>query len=193
MATDKVTAEYGSLLFTDADMQERLSKPTYKKLQTVIKNGDPLDIDIANEVAHAMKEWALEHGATHYTHWFQPLTGITSEKHDSFINPREDGTVLMAFSGKELVQGEPDASSFPSGGLRATFEARGYTVWDPTSPAFIKDEVLCIPTAFISYTGEALDKKTPLLRSEVALEKQAKRVLALFGQNPHRVFTTGRP
>jgi glutamine synthetase len=190
MATDKVTAEYGSLLFTDADMQERLSKPTYKKLQTVIKNGDPLDIDIANEVAHAMKEWALEHGATHYTHWFQPLTGITSEKHDSFINPREDGTVLMAFSGKELVQGEPDASSFPSGGLRATFEARGYTVWDPTSPAFIKDEVLCIPTAFISYTGEALDKKTPLLRSEVALEKQAKRVLALFGQNPHRVFTT---
>ena len=165
MATDKVTAEYGSLLFTDADMQERLSKPTYKKLQTVIKNGDPLDIDIANEVAHAMKEWALEHGATHYTHWFQPLTGITSEKHDSFINPREDGTVLMAFSGKELVQGEPDASSFPSGGLRATFEARGYTVWDPTSPAFIKDEVLCIPTAFISYTGEALDKKTPLLRS----------------------------
>ena len=193
MATDKVTAEYGSLLFTDADMQERLSKPTYKKLQTVIKNGDPLDIDIANEVAHAMKEWALEHGATHYTHWFQPLTGITSEKHDSFINPREDGTVLMAFSGKELVQGEPDASSFPSGGLRATFEARGYTVWDPTSPAFIKDEVLCIPTAFISYTGEALDKKTPLLRSEVALEKQAKRVLALFGQNPHRVFTTVGP
>ena len=193
MATDKVTAEYGSLLFTDADMQERLSKPTYKKLQTVIKNGDPLDIDIANEVAHAMKEWALEHGATHDTHWFQPLTGITSEKHDSFINPREDGTVLMAFSGKELVQGEPDASSFPSGGLRATFEARGYTVWDPTSPAFIKDEVLCIPTAFISYTGEALDKKTPLLRSEVALEKQAKRVLALFGQNPHRVFTTVGP
>ena len=193
MATDKATAEYGSLLFTDADMQERLSKPTYKKLQTVIKNGDPLDIDIANEVAHAMKEWALEHGATHYTHWFQPLTGITSEKHDSFINPREDGTVLMAFSGKELVQGEPDASSFPSGGLRATFEARGYTVWDPTSPAFIKDEVLCIPTAFISYTGEALDKKTPLLRSEVALEKQAKRVLALFGQNPHRVFTTVGP
>lgn len=193
MATDKVTAEYGSLLFTDADMQERLSKPTYKKLQTVIKNGDPLDIDIANEVAHAMKEWALEHGATHYTHWFQPLTGITSEKHDSFINPREDGTVLMAFSGKELVQGEPDASSFPSGGLRATFEARGYTVWDPTSPAFIKDEVLCIPTAFISYTGEALDKKTPLLRSEVALEKQAKRVLALFGQNPHRVSTTVGP
>ncbi|MCI6273035.1 MAG: glutamine synthetase III, partial [Coriobacteriaceae bacterium] len=152
MATDKVSQEYGSLLFTDTDMQERLPKPTYKKLMSVIKNGEPLDIDIANEVAHAMKDWALERGATHFTHWFQPLTGITSEKHDSFITPREDGTVLMAFSGKELVQGEPDASSFPSGGLRATFEARGYTVWDPTSPAFIKDEVLCIPTAFISYT-----------------------------------------
>lgn len=193
MATDKVSQEYGSLLFTDTDMQERLPKPTYKKLMSVIKNGEPLDSDIANEVAHAMKDWALEHGATHFTHWFQPLTGITSEKHDSFITPREDGTVLMAFSGKELVQGEPDASSFPSGGLRATFEARGYTVWDPTSPAFIKDEVLCIPTAFISYTGEALDKKTPLLRAEVALEKQAKRALALFGQKPHRVYTTIGP
>ena len=193
MATDKVSLEYGSLLFTDADMQERLPKPTYKKLMHVIKDGEPLDLDIANEVAHAMKEWALEHGATHFTHWFQPLTGITSEKHDSFITPRDDGTVLMAFSGKELVQGEPDASSFPSGGLRATFEARGYTVWDPMSPAFIKDEVLCIPTAFISYTGEALDKKTPLLRAEVALEKQAKRMLALFGMNPHRVYTTIGP
>jgi glutamine synthetase len=193
MSTDRVSKEYGSLVFTDADMQERLPKPTYKKLMQVIKDGDPLDLDIANEVAHAMKDWALEHGATHYTHWFQPLTGITSEKHDGFINPREDGTVLMAFSGKELVQGEPDASSFPSGGLRATFEARGYTVWDPMSPAFIKDEVLCIPTAFISYTGEALDKKTPLLRSEVALEKQAKRVLALFGHEPHRVITTIGP
>ncbi|MGI6230919.1 MAG: glutamine synthetase III [Tractidigestivibacter sp.] len=193
MSTDKVTQEYGSLLFTDADMQERLPKPTYKKLMSVIKNGEPLDIDIANEVAHAMKDWALEHGATHFTHWFQPLTGITSEKHDSFITPKDDGTVLMAFSGKELVQGEPDASSFPSGGLRATFEARGYTVWDPMSPAFIKDEVLCIPTAFISYTGEALDKKTPLLRSEVALETQAKRALALFGQHPKRVFTTIGP
>jgi glutamine synthetase len=193
MSTDRVSKEYGSLVFTDADMQERLPKPTYKKLMQVIKDGDPLDLDIANEVAHAMKDWALEHGATHYTHWFQPLTGITSEKHDGFINPRGDGTVLMAFSGKELVQGEPDASSFPSGGLRATFEARGYTVWDPMSPAFIKDEVLCIPTAFISYTGEALDKKTPLLRSEVALEKQAKRVLALFGHEPHRVITTIGP
>ena len=193
MSTDKVTQEYGSLLFTDADMQERLPTPTYKKLMKVIKEGEPLDIDIANEVAHAMKDWALEHGATHFTHWFQPLTGITSEKHDSFINPREDGTVLMNFSGKELVQGEPDASSFPSGGLRATFEARGYTVWDPMSPAFIKDEVLCIPTAFISYTGEALDKKTPLLRSEVALEREAKRVLKLFGHEPSRVITTCGP
>ncbi|MCI7219911.1 glutamine synthetase III family protein [Parafannyhessea umbonata] len=193
MGMDKVSQEYGSLLFTDADMQERLPKPTYKKLRQTIDEGKSLDIDIANEVAHAMKDWALEKGATHFTHWFQPLTGITSEKHDSFINPNGDGTVLMAFSGKELVQGEPDASSFPSGGLRATFEARGYTVWDPMSPAFIKDEVLCIPTAFISYTGEALDKKTPLLRSEVALEKQAKRVLGLFGKKPSRVYTTIGP
>ncbi len=193
MAKDKVSAEWGELLFDDADMQERLPKPTYKKLRRVIEDGEPLDLDIANEVAHAMKEWALEKGATHFTHWFQPLTGITSEKHDSFLTPKGDGTVLMAFSGKELVQGEPDASSFPSGGLRATFEARGYTVWDPTSPAFIKDEVLCIPTAFISYTGEALDKKTPLLRSEVALERQAKRVLKLFGQEPRRVVTTIGP
>ncbi|WP_455138095.1 glutamine synthetase III family protein [Thermophilibacter sp.] len=193
MAKDKVTEEYGSLLFTDAVMQERLPKPTYKELRQVIDEGKPLDLDIANEVAHAMKEWALEKGATHFAHWFQPLTGITSEKHDSFITPKSDGTVLMSFSGKELVQGEPDASSFPSGGLRATFEARGYTAWDPTSPAFIKDEVLCIPTAFISYTGEALDKKTPLLRSQVALETQAKRVLKLFGREPKRVFTTIGP
>ena len=193
MAKDKVTEEYGSLLFTDQVMQERLPKPTYKELRQVIDEGKPLDLDIANEVAHAMKEWALEKGATHFAHWFQPLTGITSEKHDSFITPKSDGTVLMSFSGKELVQGEPDASSFPSGGLRATFEARGYTAWDPTSPAFIKDEVLCIPTAFISYTGEALDKKTPLLRSQVALETQAKRVLKLFGREPERVFTTIGP
>ncbi|WP_373578631.1 glutamine synthetase III family protein [Parafannyhessea umbonata] len=193
MSKDKVTEEYGSLVFTDQDMQERLPKPTYKELRRVIDEGKELNLDIANEVAHAMKDWALEHGATHFTHWFQPLTGITSEKHDSFINPNGDGTVLMAFSGKELVQGEPDASSFPSGGLRATFEARGYTVWDPMSPAFIKDEILCIPTAFISYTGEALDKKTPLLRSEVALEKQAKRVLGLFGKKPSRVYTTIGP
>ncbi len=193
MAKDKVTEEFGSLLFTDADMQERLPKPTYKELRRVIDENKPINIEIANEVAHAMKDWALERGATHFTHWFQPLTGITSEKHDSFINPKGDGTVLMSFSGKELVQGEPDASSFPSGGLRATFEARGYTVWDPMSPAFIKDEVLCIPTAFISYTGEALDKKTPLLRSEVALETQAKRVLKLFGRDVSRVITTCGP
>lgn len=193
MAQDKVSEEYGSLVFTDADMQQRLPKPTYKELRRVIDEGKPINLDIANEVAHAMKEWALEKGATHFTHWFQPLTGITSEKHDSFITPKSDGTVLMAFSGKELVQGEPDASSFPNGGLRATFEARGYTVWDPMSPAFIKDEVLCIPTAFISYTGEALDKKTPLLRSEVVLETHAKRVLQLFGKEPKRVVTTCGP
>lgn len=193
MANDKVSREFGTLLFTDADMQERLPKPTYKRLRDVIRHGKPLDIDIANEVAHAMKEWALEHGATHFTHWFQPLTGITSEKHDSFMTPQGNGTILMTFSGKELVQGEPDASSFPSGGLRATFEARGYTVWDPVSPTFIKDEVLCIPTAFISYTGEALDKRTPLLRSQLALERQAKRVLALFGQTPERVVTNIGP
>ena len=193
MGKDKVSQEYGSLLFTDAVMQERLPKPTYKELRQVIDDGKPLDLDIANEVAHAMKEWALEKGATHFAHWFQPLTGITSEKHDSFLTPIDDGTILMSFSGKELVQGEPDASSFPSGGLRATFEARGYTAWDPTSPAFIKDEVLCIPTAFVSYNGEALDKKTPLLRSQVALEEQAKRVLKLFGRESKRVFTTIGP
>ena len=193
MAKDKVSAEFGSLVFSDSDMRERLPKPTYKELSRVIKEGVPIDLDIANEVAHAMKEWALEKGATHFTHWFQPLNGITSEKHDSFITPQDDGSVIMAFSGKELVQGEPDASSLPSGGLRATFEARGYTVWDPTSPAFVKDEVLCIPTAFISYTGEALDKRTPLLRSEAALEKQAKRVLSLFGREPKRVITTIGP
>ena len=193
MAKDKVSTEWGELLFDEADMKERLPKPTYKELMRVIKDGKPLDLDIANEVAHAMKEWALEKGATHFTHWFQPLTGITSEKHDSFLTPNGDGTILMAFSGKELVQGESDASSFPNGGLRATFEARGYTVWDPMSPAFIKDEVLCIPTAFISYTGEALDKKTPLLRSQNALEVQAKRVLKLFGRTPQRVTTTIGP
>ncbi len=193
MATDKVSEEYGSLVFTDAEMQNRLPKPTYKELRQTIDEGKPINLKIANEVAHAMKDWALERGATHFTHWFQPLTGITSEKHDGFITPKGDGTVLMTFSGKELVQGEPDASSFPSGGLRATFEARGYTVWDPMSPVFIKDEVLCIPTAFISYTGEALDKKTPLLRSEVAIEKQAKRALALFGKRPRRVVTTCGP
>ena len=189
----KVTEEYGSLVFSDSVMRERLPKPTYKELSRVIKEGKALNLDIANEVAHAMKEWALEKGATHYTHWFQPLTGITSEKHDAFMEPTGDGRALETFSGKALIQGEPDASSFPSGGLRATFEARGYTAWDPTSPAFIKDEVLCVPTAFISYTGEALDKKTPLLRSCVALDAQAKRVLKLFGKDVTNVSTTVGP
>ncbi len=182
-----VSKIYGSLVFDEHTMQERLPKPTYQQLMRTIHDGDPLDIEVANVVAHAMKEWAIEKGATHFTHWFQPLSGITSEKHDSFINPTPDGRVIMTFSGKELIQGEPDASSFPSGGLRATFEARGYTAWDPTSYAFIKDEVLCIPTAFCSYTGEALDKKTPLLRSMRAIEEQANRVLALFGETGARV------
>ncbi|MEB1814948.1 glutamine synthetase III family protein [Adlercreutzia mucosicola] len=186
----KVTDLYGSMVFNEHTMQERLPSATYKQLMRTIKGGEPLDIDVANVVAHAMKEWAIEKGATHFTHWFQPLTGITSEKHDSFIDPTPDGRAIMTFSGKELIQGEPDASSFPSGGLRATFEARGYTAWDPTSYAFIKDEVLCIPTAFCSYTGEALDKKTPLLRSMKAIEIQAKRVLALFGETGERVTTT---
>lgn len=189
----KVTEEYGSLVFSDSVMRERLPKPAYKELSRVIKEGKALNLAIANEVAHAMKEWALEKGATHYTHWFQPLTGITSEKHDAFMEPTGDGRALETFSGKALIQGEPDASSFPSGGLRATFEARGYTAWDPTSPAFIKDEVLCVPTAFISYTGEALDKKTPLLRSCVALDGQAKRVLKLFGKDIKSVTTTVGP
>ncbi len=173
---------YGSLVFNESTMRERLPKATYKQLMDTIKEGAPLAPEVANVVAHAMKEWAIEKGATHYTHWFQPLTGITSEKHDSFIDPTPDGRAIMTFSGKELIQGEPDASSFPSGGLRATFEARGYTAWDPTSFAFIKDDVLCIPTAFCSYTGEALDKKTPLLRSMKAIETQARRVLELFGE-----------
>ena len=156
---------YGSLVFNEHVMAERLPSVTYKALMRTIEKGDPLDIEVANVVAHSMKEWAIEHGATHFTHWFQPLTGITAEKHDSFISRAPDGRVIMEFSGKELIKGEPDASSFPSGGLRATFEARGYTAWDPTSYAFIKGKTLCIPTAFCSYGGEALDKKTPLLRS----------------------------
>jgi glutamine synthetase len=189
----KISDIYGALVFNDHVMQERLPKATYKLLSQTIKEGKPLNLEIANVVAHAMKEWAIEKGATHYTHWFQPLTGITSEKHDSFINPQADGSTLLSFSGKELIQGEPDASSFPSGGLRATFEARGYTAWDPTSYAFIKDEVLCIPTAFISYTGEALDKKTPLLRSMDAISREAKRVLSFFGETPLQVSTTVGP
>jgi glutamine synthetase len=186
----RITEEYGSMVFDDHTMQERLPSATYKALSKTIKDGEPLDIEVANVVAHAMKEWAVENGATHYTHWFQPLTGITSEKHDAFINPQGDGRAIMTFSGKELIQGEPDASSFPSGGLRATFEARGYTAWDPTSYAFIKDEVLCIPTAFCSYTGEALDKKTPLLRSMEAISNEAVKVLEKFGTKANRVYTT---
>ena len=185
-----VSEIYGSMVFNEHVMKERLPSATYKSLTKTIKEGKPLDIAVANVVAHAMKDWAIEHGATHYTHWFQPLSGITSEKHDSFLNPVGDGTAIMTFSGKELIQGEPDASSFPSGGLRATFEARGYTAWDPTSYAFIKDEVLCIPTAFCSYTGEALDKKTPLLRSMSAVNEQAQRVLKFFGEDGHRVVST---
>ena len=186
----RVDEEYGTLVFNDHVMRERLPSATYKNLAKTIKEDRPLDLEVANVVAHAMKEWAVENGATHYTHWFQPLTGITSEKHDAFINPQDDGRAIMTFSGKELIQGEPDASSFPSGGLRATFEARGYTAWDPTSYAFIKDEVLCIPTAFCSYTGEALDKKTPLLRSMEAISNEAKQVLKLFGLEVPRVITT---
>ena len=188
-----LTDRFGTMVFSEDVMKKWLPKDVYKKLAGTIEEGKPLDLDVANAVAHAMKEWAIAHGATHYAHWFQPLSGITSEKHDSFLEPNHDGTAITKFSGKALIKGEPDASSFPSGGLRATFEARGYTAWDPTSPAFIKDEVLCVPTAFISYTGEALDKKTPLLRSCVALDKEAKRVLALFGKDVTNVSTTVGP
>nr|MDD6336210.1 glutamine synthetase III [bacterium] len=172
---------FGSMVFNDTIMRERLPKETYKALKKTIEIGKALDPSVANVVANAMKDWAIEKGATHYTHWFQPMTGITAEKHDSFISSTSDHGVIMEFSGKELIKGEPDASSFPSGGLRATFEARGYTAWDPTSYAFIKDGTLCIPTAFCSYGGEALDKKTPLLRSMEALNTQALRILRLFG------------
>ena len=184
---------YGSKVFNEHVMKERLPSATYKSLERTLHKGAPLDIEVANVVASVMKRWAMELGATHYTHWFQPLTGITSEKHDSFVSPVGDGTAIMEFSGKELVRGEPDASSFPSGGLRATCEARGYTAWDPTSYAFVKDDVLCIPTAFVSYTGEALDKKTPLLRSMNALSGQAIRILKLFGKDVDYVSTTVGP
>ena len=184
---------FGSNVFNDAVMQERLPKKVYKELKKTIEEGKELDLATADVIAHEMKEWAIEKGATHYTHWFQPLTGITSEKHDGFVSPVGDGTAIMEFSGKELVRGEPDASSFPSGGLRATCEARGYTAWDPTSYAFVKDDVLCIPTAFVSYTGEALDKKTPLLRSMNALSGQAIRILKLFGKDVDYVSTTVGP
>ena len=185
-----ISGIYGSIVFDEHTMQERLPKATYKSLLKTIEKGQPLDLEVANVVAHAMKEWAIERGATHFAHWFQPLSCVTSEKHDAFLELTGDGRAIMSFSGKELIQGEPDASSFPNGGLRSTFEARGYTAWDPTSYAFVKDEVLCIPTAFCSYTGEALDKKTPLLRSMHAIDEQAKRVLSLFGETPQRVMTT---
>lgn len=183
--SDRITEIFGTDVFNEKVMEERLPKETFEALQETIHKGKRLDSAVAEVIAEKMKEWALEHGATHYTHWFQPLTGITAEKHDSFLTPADKGQVIMEFSGKELVKGEADASSFPSGGLRATFEARGYTAWDCTSPAFLREDAagvtLCIPTAFCSYTGEALDMKTPLLRSMEAIDKQALRVLHLFG------------
>jgi Uncharacterized protein related to glutamine synthetase len=186
-----VPGMFGSMVFNDTIMRDRLPKDVYKSLKKTIADGKPLDLDVANIVANAMKDWATEKGATHYTHWFQPMTGITAEKHDSFITPYGDGEVIMEFAGKELVRGEPDASSFPSGGLRATFEARGYTAWDPTSYAFVKDGTLCIPTVFCSYSGEALDKKTPLIRSMEVIDKQAMRIIKLFGNTRvKRVNTT---
>ncbi len=184
---------FGSMVFNEKEMKKRLSKNIYNSLKKTMAEGCPLELGVANEIANAMKEWAIEKGATHYSHWFQPLTGITAEKHDSFLTPAEDGKILMSFSGKELIKGEPDASSFPSGGYRSTFEARGYTVWDPTSYPFVKDHTLCIPTAFCSYTGEALDKKTPLLRSMEAINKQALRILKLFGNPAKHVVTTMGP
>src|SRR5215470_7705477 len=196
-ATPGSAESFGSLVFNDAVQQARLPKPVYQALRRTITHGDPLDLSVADAVAKAVKDWAVEHGATHYTHWFQPLTGITAEKHDSFLNPTGDGRVVSEFSGKELIRGEPDASSFPSGGMRSTFEARGYTAWDPTSPPWLLYSggavTLVIPTAFVSWTGEALDKKTPLLRSMEALSKQAVRVLKMFGSTAERVVTTCGP
>ena len=189
----KVPELFGSMVFNEQVMRERLPKDIFKALQNTIKTGKPISSDVADVVANAMKDWAIEKGATHYTHWFQPMTGVTAEKHDSFIQPAEGGAVIMNFSGKQLIKGEPDASSFPSGGLRSTFEARGYTAWDPTSYAFVKDTVLYIPTAFISYSGQVLDKKTPLLRSMDALSKAALRVLKLFGKTPDRVVPSVGP
>ena len=189
----QVNDYFGCRVFNDKIMKSKLSSDVYKKLKKTINDGKELDISVANSVAQAMKDWAIENGATHYTHWFQPMTGSTAEKHDSFISPEDDGSIIMEFKGKELIKGEPDASSFPSGGLRATCEARGYTAWDPTSYAFIKDKCLCIPTAFCSYGGEALDKKTPLLKSMQALNKQALRILKLFGLNATSVKTTVGP
>ena len=191
---DKISDIFGSMVFNDAVMRERLPKETYRQVQATMEKGKRLDDDAARIVANAMKDWAIEKGATHFTHWFQPMTGVTAEKHDAFITaPKENGKVLLSFSGKELIQGEPDASSFPSGGLRATFEARGYTTWDCTSPAFVRHDsaggILCIPTAFCSYTGEALDQKTPLLRSMEAVNKQALRILRLFGNTTAKRVT----
>ena len=190
MNSMKITEIFGSNVFNESVMREKLPKEAYKALKKTIHDGKPLDSALANTIANAMKDWAIERGATHFTHWFQPMTGITAEKHDSFISPTDDGHVIMEFSGKELIKGEPDASSFPSGGLRDTCEARGYTAWDPTSCAFVKDNTLCIPTAFCSYTGEALDKKTPLLRSMEALSTQAMRILKLFGNTTAKRVTT---
>lgn len=190
---EKLSELFGSMVFNETVMRERLPQETFNTLKKTMDKGIPLEEGVANIVANAMKDWAVEKGATHFTHWFQPMTGITAEKHDSFISPQKNGTVIMNFSGKELIKGEPDGSSFPSGGIRATCEARGYTAWDPTSPAFIKDGSLCIPTAFCSYGGEALDKKTPLLRSMDAIDRQSKRILALFGKTVKRVSTTVGP
>ena len=187
---EKVSEYFGCMVFDDRVMKATLSAKVYQSLKRTMDEGVRLDPSVADAVAAAMKDWAVAHGATHYTHWFQPLTGVTAEKHDSFITPSPDGGVIMEFSGKELIKGEPDASSFPSGGLRATFEARGYTAWDPTSYAFIKGKTLCIPTAFCSYGGEALDKKTPLLRSMEALNKQALRILRLFGNDSVKCVRT---
>jgi len=193
----RATEAFGSLVFNDEVQQARLPKTVYHALRRTMMRGEPLDVSVADAVASAMKEWAVEHGATHYTHWFQPMTGITAEKHDSFLSPTGDGRAVAEFSGKELIRGEPDASSFPSGGMRSTFEARGYTAWDPTSAPWLlvtpNGTTLVIPTAFVSWTGEALDKTTPLLRSMEALSKQAVRILKLFGSRAHRVFTTCGP
>ena len=193
MAKQNVPEMFGSMVFDDRVMRARLSADVYSSLKKTIDENVKLDEKVAEAVAQEMRDWAVEKGATHFTHWFQPLTGVTAEKHDSFITPSPDGGVIMEFSGKELIKGEPDASSFPSGGLRATFEARGYTAWDPTSYAFIKDHTLCIPTAFCSYSGDALDKKTPLLRSMQALDRQAKRILKLFGNDAKYVRTSVGP
>jgi glutamine synthetase len=196
-ATKKMTDEFGSLTFNDETQRARLPKDVYRALRQAVAHGEPIDANVADTIASALKDWAVEHGATHYTHWFQPMTGITAEKHDSFLSPTSDGRAVAEFGGKELIKGEPDASSFPSGGMRSTFEARGYTAWDPTSPPWLlvtpNGTTLVIPTAFVSWTGEALDKKTPLLRSMEALSKQAVRILKLFGSKAHRVFTTCGP